>query len=421
MLAKHRFRILAALGVAGAIVITPQLAEAGSGSGSASPVIARAARHHWWRDSDHHHGHHHHHHGHHRDDDDSTGTSRPPVIPTPTPKPVPVPTPTPKPVPVPTPTPKPVPVPTPTPKPVPVPTPTPKPVPTPTPIPTPVPTPTPVSSVCLPELHATVVGIQASQYRPSVSGHAAVDARSASWTAGDPWPVSIDGSGSLCWDGGSIVGNWSASTPWETFHHTGGFSFANPNAIIENISVRNYGDAINARDGASNWTVRGAYTTFIHDDCLQDDYLNTGLIDRTLFDGCYVGVSTRASSNNKTSDGHNNTVTMRSSLLRLEPMPTVYKGPAPGTGGFFKWDDSAHRSPKLALYNNVFRADQPPNHGSLGLPAGYDVACSGNTIVWLGHGAFPEAASWLAKCPDTKIVTSVSTWDAAVAAWRASH
>jgi hypothetical protein len=111
---------------------------------------------------------------------------------------------------------------------------------------------------------------------------------------------------------------------------------------------------------------------------------------------------------------------MENSLLWLQPMPTVYKGPAPGTGGFFKWDDTG-RSPKLALHGNVFRADQTPNHGSLGLPSGYNVSCSNNTIVWLGKGAFPETASWLSKCPDTKIVTSKSTWDDAVAAWNAAH
>ena len=77
----------------------------------------------------------------------------------------------------------------------------------------------------------------------------------------------------------------------------------------------------------------------------------------------------------------------------------------------------ARRSPKLALFGNVFRVDQLPNHGSLGLPDGYSVTCANNTIVWLGHGAFPEAASWLAKCPDTQIVTSISTWNDAVAAW----
>jgi hypothetical protein len=112
---------------------------------------------------------------------------------------------------------------------------------------------------------------------------------------------------------------------------------------------------------------------------------------------------------------------MRNSLLRHQPRPTVYKGPAPGHGGFFKWDNDAHRSPKLALFGNVFRVDQEPNHGSLGLPDGYSVACANNTIVWLGRGSFPEAASWLAKCPDTRIVTTGSTWDGAVAAWNAAH
>jgi hypothetical protein len=275
--------------------------------------------------------------------------------------------------------------------------------------------------VCLPQARTTVTGAQRDQYSPSLSSRLAINAVGASWTAVDDWPVSVDGRGPLCWDGGTIAGTWGSSTPWETFHHTGGFSFANPDSVIENVRVSNYGDAINARDGASNWTVRGAHTSMIHDDCLQDDYLNTGVIEDSLFDGCYVGISTRASSNNSSSDGHNNTLTMRNSLLRLQPMPTVYKGPAPGHGGFFKWDDDAHRSPKLALFDNVFRVDQLPNHGSLGLPDGYQVTCSGNTIVWLGHGSFPEAASWLAKCPDTRIVTSASTWDTAVTLWNAVH
>ena len=251
--------------------------------------------------------------------------------------------------------------------------PTPTPVPTPTPIPTP--TPDPVASVCLPQSHTTVSGTQRDQYSPSVSSHLAVNAEGANWTAVDDWPVSVDGNGSLCWDGGTIAGTWGSSTPWETFHHTGGFSFANPDSVVENVPCPNYGDAINVRDGASNWRVRAAHTSMIHDDCLQDDYLNAGVIEDSLFDGCYVGISTRASSNNSSSDGHNNTLTMRNSLLRLQPMPTVYKGPAPGHGGFFKWDDDAHRSPKLALFGNVFRVDQEPNHGSLGLPDGYSVSC----------------------------------------------
>ena len=284
------------------------------------------------------------------------------------------------------------------------------------PVPTPDPTPVPAPSECLAQNPQVVTGAQTSRFNPSVSGHLAVDARSASWTQVDSWPVSTTGSGSICWDGGSIIGTWTLDTTWDVFHHTGAFNFANPNSVVENVRVHNYGDAINVRDGAANWTVRGAHTSFIHDDCLQDDFLNSGVIADSLFDGCYVGISTRPSANDLSSDGRNNTLSVETSLLRLQPMPTVYKGPAPGHGGFFKWDETG-RSPKLSLHNNIFRVDQTPNHGSLGLPSGYQVSCSGNTIVWLGAGAFPEAASWLAQCPDTKIVTTKSTWDDAVAVW----
>jgi hypothetical protein len=139
-----------------------------------------------------------------------------------------------------------------------------------------------------------------------------------------------------------------------------------------------------------------------------------------LLDGCYSGVSTNPSSTDTTSDGRANTLTIERTLLRLQPMPTVYKGTAPGHAGFFKWND-AGRSPKLSLHDDVFRVDQKPNHGTLGLPTGYDVSCSGNTIVWLGTGTFPGAASWLAKCPDTRIVTALAAWDDAVAVWTAAH
>lgn len=378
MPSKHRFRILAALGLTTvtAIAVVPQ------GAGATMPARHRHKHHH----------HHHHHHHHRPGSTTTTSTTTKPVVKTPPPTP---------------------------PSTMATTTTTTRPV-TPPPPPPPVKNPPPAGT-CLGQTPLTKVqGTQSGRYKPNVSGHLSVDARTAGWPAVDDWPVSLTGSGSICWNGGAIAGAWSNSTPWDTFHHTGAFSFANPNAVVENVSVYNYGDAINAREGATNWTVRGAHTSFIHDDCLQNDYLGSGVIEDSLFDGCYVGVSTRPSSSNTSSDGRNNTLEMRDSLLWLQPMPTVYKGPAPGTGGFFKWDDTG-RSPKLSLHDNVFRADQTPNHGSLGLPAGYSVSCSGNTIVWLGSGAFPEASSWLSKCPDTKIVTSKSTWNNAVAAWTAAH
>lgn len=288
--------------------------------------------------------------------------------------------------------------------------------------PEPVPAPGTVVSECLGRgVDLTIAGDRSDRATPDLPAAAVVDARTARWVHVDPWPVSVTGRGAVCWVGGTIAGTYPTDTPWETFHHTGAFNIANPDSIVEGVRVHDYGDAFNLRDGAERFTIRGAHTSNVHDDCVQDDHLTSGAITDSLFDGCYVGISTRPSSNDTSSDGRGDRIVLDGSLLRLAPMPTVYKGPAPGTGGFFKWDQDAGRSPTLVLHDDVLRADQAPNHGSLGLPEGYDVECSGVTIVWLGPGSFPGAASWRSRCPDTRIVTDVSVWDDAVRAWVAAH
>jgi hypothetical protein len=265
-----------------------------------------------------------------------------------------------------------------------------------------------------------VSGAQTARYKPVLTTATAVDARTATWLQVDDWPVSVTGTAPLCFSGGTITGTYPDTTPWSVFHSTGAFNVANPDSVVERLRVHDYGDGIRLREGASHWTVRDVEESYLHDDCVENDRLYTGAITDSLFDGCYVGFSARPESSDTTSDGRGHTISIARSLVRLQPMPTVYKGPAPGTGGFFKWDDTG-RSPALSLHDNVFRADQLPNHGTLGLPDGYSVSCSGNVIVWLGAGPFPEAASWRAECPDTVIVTSSATWDAAVAGWRATH
>ena len=112
-----------------------------------------------------------------------------------------------------------------------------------------------------------------------------------------------------------------------TFHSTGAFNVANPDSIVENLRVHDYGDGIRLREGASHWTVRGADESYLHDDCVENDRLYTGTVTDSLFDGCYVAFSTRPSSSDTTSDGRTHTMTIDHSLVRLQPMPTVVQGP----------------------------------------------------------------------------------------------
>ena len=116
-------------------------------------------------------------------------------------------------------------------------------------------------------------------------------------------------------------------TSWDTFHHTGALVVTR--SVIDGLRVHNYGDAINVRRVLTDFRIRGVHTTFIHDDCVQNDFLYSGVIEGSLFDGrrwsCRPDRRRR-----RHVDGHAETVTLRRSLLRLEPMPTVYSGPCAG-------------------------------------------------------------------------------------------
>jgi hypothetical protein len=261
----------------------------------------------------------------------------------------------------------------------------------------------------------TVQGFRTDRFTSDVPARTGVDALGALWLQTDNWPVSFGGGSGGCWLGGDIIGTYAQSTPWSEFHHTGGLNFTNANFTINGLRVHNIGDGIRVRAGADNFHITGVHLSFIHDDCIENDQLYSGVVEDSLLDGCYVAFSARPSSGNAV-DGHENTETFRNNVVRLQPMPTVYKGRAPGNGGFFKWDDKAHRAPKLVVTNNVFRVDQRPNHQTLGLPDGYKVRCSNNVVVWLGKGRYPDK---LPKC--FTVTRDRAVWDRAVARWQTAH
>lgn len=273
------------------------------------------------------------------------------------------------------------------------------------------------AATCAPVATRDLTGPQ-SAFTSTLAAGERVNAETATWAPSTtvPYPIYFDSTADSCWDGGRVTGTFPVTTPWRVYHDTAGMGVSGSNVRIDHPRIFNVGDGIRIRDRADGWTVRNAYLSYVHDDCIENDRLVSGTIDGSFLDGCYVGVSTRRS-DGTTYDGHLNTVTLSNSLVRLQAMPTVYSGTAAGSGGFFKWDTSAARtSPKLAITNTVFRADQDTNHQDLSLPAGYAVTCANNVMVWLGTGPFPGS---LPNC--FTVTTDRAVWDAAVAGWKGAH
>jgi hypothetical protein len=237
------------------------------------------------------------------------------------------------------------------------------------------------------DANVVIDGPQTAQYKNlEVPAHTTFDASTASWAGVSDYPIRLSGGAGVCWHGGEISGSYPDTDSWDRMHDTAAFTVTLPEFIGTGIRVHNYGDGVNIVDHAEDFTFRELHLTYIRDDCIENDRLHSGLVEDSLLDGCYTALSARPNPNDSESDGDGDLWTIRRSLIRLQPMPTVYKGDAPGHGRFFKWDNDG-RGPSLELHDNVFRADQ---------------------------GEFPTS---LPGC--FTITTDRTVWDDAVAAWSA--
>ena len=265
------------------------------------------------------------------------------------------------------------------------------------------------------DANVLISGEQAGRYKElALAQFTTIDATTARWIDLSDYPIQISGGERVCWHGGDIRGAYPDTDSWDRMHDTAAFTVTLPSFVGVGIRVHNYGDAINIVDDAENFTVRELHLTYIRDDCIENDRLHSGVVEDSLLDGCYTAFSARPNPDDLESDGAGDVWIIRRSLIRLQPMPTVYKGDAPGHDKFFKWDKNG-RGPMLELHDNIFRVDQPPIAGDLGVPEGYLASCSNNIVVWLGEGDFPSSL------PDCfTITTEKAVWDEAVVAWKAS-
>ena len=243
-----------------------------------------------------------------------------------------------------------------------------------------------------------------------------IDARTASWTGEVNYPMLIDGGRGACVVGASALGTWPETTTWSVMHGVAALRLSNPASIVEDVRLHDYGDGIRLIDGAQHFLVRRAYLSSMRDDCIENDFANSGIVQDSLFDGCYNAFSSRQYDGmDRNRDGSGDVWLIRDSLVRLQPMQSVYKerGRIPGHAGFFKWDAEG---PQLQLVDNVFRADQDANTVGLDIPLDKLRTCSGNVMVWLGEGPYPGTLP-----PCFTLTRDRSVWDDAVARWKAAH
>ena len=252
----------------------------------------------------------------------------------------------------------------------------------------------------------------------NMAANTKVDASTAQFVVSSATVVAHVGGGSgICWHGGEIIGQLPPATPWSTMHDSYGIDVDGASFQLEQLRVFNNGDGVTMDAQADvNWIWRDVYFKYMRDDCVENDFLNSGTIENSFFDGCYSGFSSR--SYTSVLDGRNNVVVVRNSLFRTQSMDQGYR--RPGHGGFWKWETNG---PRIDLYNTVFRTDGPSvEDDAIMPPPGRLRNCFGNVMVWLGSGAFPEPVPTEPGC--FRLLTGAEGqqfWDSAVTAWKSAH
>jgi hypothetical protein len=264
----------------------------------------------------------------------------------------------------------------------------------------------------------TLRGTRTTEYNErTLAPGTRIDARAATFLGSSSanYPISLDGAGAICFAGGNVKGQYDRTLGWETMHdmNNAGVAFASP-TTVDGVRVDDVTDGLRPR-GRGPFTIRNVWLSYIRDDCVENDHLEGGLIEDSLFDGCYVALSERPSDTTPI-DRRGDLVTIRDSLIRLQPMPGPRNGSPSdlGNGALFKWSDEAT---KLALHDDVFLVEQVGQDGpdTMGIPKTL-ASCSNNLMVWLGPGDYP------APLPSCFTVTrDRRKWDDAVARWKMTH
>ena len=175
----------------------------------------------------------------------------------------------------------------------------------------------------------------------------------------------------------------------------------------------------------ARFVISDTYLGNVFDDCIENDYTVGGVVMDSLWEGCYVGVSERPSSDRCWNTPPGEQLILDHLLLGLRPM--AHDDGTTGYGRLFKWEKCTQNTAnQLVLKCSTFLVPDARLDGGadgMEIPAGTvvdDSACPNDptTIVWLGGGStYPGDLRGL----PIRVVTARGYWDAKVAGWKARH
>ena len=208
------------------------------------------------------------------------------------------------------------------------------------------------------------------------------------------YPLQIRESPDVTLVGGLFAGEVPLISAWlDTYCNSTGVLLRDSHgAVIEGQRMRRLWDAVRFTENSDDFILRGSWISEVRDDCIENDYLNGGLVEDMLFDGCFSGLSMRPPEGAERSSS-GGPVVLRNVLLRMQSYlykERVEQGPP------FKIDEVV---PQIEVYDSIIAMDDRNTVSQLRLKIGWGRIgkCSGNLLLWTAETPFPKK---FARPPD---------------------
>lgn len=203
----------------------------------------------------------------------------------------------------------------------------------------------------------------------------------------NPYPLRLYGSPGVVVIGGHFDGEVPLTADWQ---HAYCNSVAvgvwdSPNTTVEGVRARRLWDAFRFSGDSHLFKLQQVWLSEVRDDCVENDFLRSGLILDVLFDGCFVGISVRQSGG-RSDDGSTETVTLAGVLMRMQPY--LYRGEM-RQGSPIKTDGT---SPGFQIYDSVFVLDGTELLSRTQVETGWAkiTDCRNNMLLWASDSPWPR-------------------------------
>jgi hypothetical protein len=201
------------------------------------------------------------------------------------------------------------------------------------------------------------------------------------------YPLQIRESPGVTLHGGLFAGEVPLMSDWQsTYCNSAAAALrSSPGAKMEYLRMRRVWDAVRMSEDSDGFVLRESWISEVRDDCIENDHLNSGVIEDMLLDGCFSGLSMRPPKGEDRSPT-GGAVVLNGVLARMESY--IYKGQL-RHGPPFKVDEVG---PLIEIHNSVIAMDDPHMVAKLRLSIGWTRigSCSGNLLLWTADTPWPD-------------------------------